>query len=66
MKEITKPNLISASHFTAARVESGTPSAYRLARKPNGDLVLQGAYVWQEGFTKSGHEWRDVPTVEAA
>ena len=46
-----------------ARVEKGTPDGYRLARKPNGDLVLQGAYIWQQG-RDYGHEWRDIPTVE--
>lgn len=46
------------------RIENTTPSEYRLARKRDGTLVLQGAYMWQEGFNKYGHEWRDIPTVE--
>lgn len=46
------------------RIESSTPGAYRLAKKPDGTLVLQGAYLWQQGFYKSGHEWRDIPTVD--
>ena len=36
-----------------------TPTAYRLAREPNGTVVLQGAYEGR-GY---GHEWRDIPTV---
>lgn len=47
----------------ASRMESREPSSYRLARKPNGDVVLQGAYRWTEG-QMHGHTWRDIPTVE--
>lgn len=49
--------------ITAARVEHNTPSEYRLATKTDGTLVLQGAYMWQQGF-EYGHKWRDIPTVE--
>ena len=45
------------------RVENPTPSDYRLAKKPDGTLVLQGAHFWQQG-QYSGYEWRDIPTVE--
>lgn len=47
----------------ASRMESYTPTSYRLARKPNGDVVLQGAYGWTAGQLH-GHTWRDIPTVE--
>ena len=43
------------------RIENITPVAYRL-RKKNGELVLQGAYFWQQG-KDCGHDWRDIPTV---
>lgn len=46
------------------RTESTVPFNYRLTKKPDGTLVLQGAYAWREGFGKSGHEWRDIPTVD--
>jgi len=46
------------------RTEKTTPCAYRLAKKADGSLVLQGAYMWQEGWDNCGHEWRDIPTVE--
>ena len=46
------------------RTEKATPDAYRLAKKSDGELVLQGAYMWQEGWTNYGHEWRDIPTVD--
>ena len=39
-----------------------TPSAYRLARKPDGTTTLQAAYLWWGG-KQYGHEWRDIPTV---
>ena len=44
------------------RIGKTIPDVYRLARKPDGELVLQGAYFWQEGNI-NGHEWRDIPTV---
>lgn len=42
-----------------------TPSIYRLVKKASGELVLQGAYEWQEG-QKYGYEWQDIPTVMEA
>lgn len=45
------------------RLERTMPDHYRLARKPNGELVLQGAYEWQQGY-RGGYTWRDIPTVE--
>jgi hypothetical protein len=53
-----------AACIVPTRIERGIPSLYRLARKPSGELVLQGAYEWQEDWSKHGHEWRDIPTVE--
>lgn len=43
---------------------SGAASAYRLARKANGDLVLQGRFDWIErgAQTNSGFDWRDIET----
>jgi len=53
--------------LSAARVESGVPVAYRLARyrTPEGfvHLKLQGAYQWTQGKA-AGHEWRDIETVD--
>lgn len=45
-------------------MEKQTPDAYRLAKKVDGTLVLQGAYMWQEGCNNYGHDWRDIPTVD--
>ena len=45
----------------AARIESGTPTGYKLKKKKNGDYVLMGVFQWSEGFC-GGFEWRELPT----
>lgn len=66
-------SIIDASNLTGpfsmpsisqTRTESTAPVAYRLAKKPDGTLVLQGAYFWMENFNDCGHEWRDIPTID--
>ena len=47
----------------ASKTRSNVPVFYRLAKKPDGTLVLMGAYQWQEG-SRYGHEWGEMPTVE--
>jgi hypothetical protein len=42
--------------------ESG-PHGYRLAKKPDGELVLQGAFVRTRGFAERTTIWRDQETV---
>lgn len=41
------------------------PSEYRLARKPDGSIILQAGYEWmsETGLT-GGVEWRDAPVVD--
>ena len=46
-----------------ARIEYKTPVMYRLFRKKNGDIILQGAFKWEEG-EMVGYEWRDIPEVQ--
>ena len=46
----------------AVKVQSHKPYEYRLARKPNGALVLQGFYTWSQGSVQGG-AWKDLPTV---
>jgi len=55
----SQPNLIVVGALTGAftmgiaapmRTEKTTPDAYRLAKKPDGTLVLQGSYMWYEGW----------------
>jgi hypothetical protein len=58
------PATIGAHTLTPTRMEQKTPSEYRLARKPDGTLVLQGAYHWTQGWDGHGFEWRDIPTVD--
>jgi hypothetical protein len=59
--------IIQTATIGAARVESGVPVAYRLARYRTAEgavhLKLQGAYQWTEGAS-SGHEWRDIETFD--
>jgi hypothetical protein len=51
--------------FTAARVESPLPLAYRLIRRGDGDgkeeYVLQGLFTWHQGGSQGG-KWRDLET----
>lgn len=44
----------------ASSIRSLDPAAYRLAVKPDGSLVLQGAYKCITG--KIGVDWEDIPT----
>jgi hypothetical protein len=59
--------ITQTSTIVAARVESGAPVAYRLARYRAAEgavhLRLQGAYEWTEGGS-FGIEWRDIETVD--
>lgn len=45
------------------RVVHGKPCDYRLARKPNGEIVLQAGHLWDCGAVR-GIEWWDRETVE--
>lgn len=45
------------------RTESNMPSTFRYARYPNGELRVQGGYVWSEGW-QGGIAWRDLPIVD--
>lgn len=56
------PQTNYAKLVSSGTVENNNPVAYRLARR-NGELILQGAYQWQQG-SMGGHEWRDIPIVE--
>ena len=44
----------------SGNIRSLDPSAYRLAVKLDGSLVLQGAYKYIAG--KGGVDWEDIPT----
>ena len=51
------------SNNDAVKVEQNIPTAYRLARKKDGTIVLQGAYQWSQGL-QGGFEWREVQMVD--
>lgn len=41
------------------------PRDFRFARKPDGKLILQGAYHWHSKCNQvGGVEWRDFPVVD--
>jgi hypothetical protein len=45
------------------RIGTVAPNEYRLAKKPDGELVLQGGCRWSCTTCASGGiEWRDIPT----
>ena len=49
--------------YSKVKSVSSNPLGYRLAKKPDGTLILQCAYQW---WTEkdSGIEWEEIPTVE--
>lgn len=51
---VTAGNIVSVKN---------SPDHYRLAKKQDGTLVLQGAYFWQDSNNVYGHDWRDIETV---
>ena len=62
----TIPDGVVFATITAAKVEEPAPRHYRLMKKMSGELVLQGAFYWHQGWGKAGFEWRDIPTeIEA-
>lgn len=66
-ESITVANTATAN-VVAARVESGTPKAYRLIRRGDGNgnmiPVLQGLFTWTQGSGRYGAEWRDLETQD--
>lgn len=42
------------------RTGSSIPSQYRLAKYPDGSLVLQGCFTWCDGMS-GGFDWNDIP-----
>lgn len=63
MSEPSSMYAIKNAQIVAARIEERAPRAYRLGRR-NGELVLQGAFFWSQGWNEGGHEWRDIPIVD--
>lgn len=55
--------LVSYGTLKPIRSESTQPCVFRYARYPNGDLRVQGGYMWHEGWS-GGIVWRDLPIVD--
>ena len=57
-------NIKSTSIGTIGPVKSESliPSSYRLAYTPEGEMVLQGAFHWTQGFAMGGFVWKTIPT----
>jgi hypothetical protein len=53
----------------AARSWKGLPDAYRLIRYRTDEgavhLKLQGYFIWTQGWSQRGGEWKDIETVDA-
>ena len=49
--------------YISSKLSDSTPRMFRLCKKQDGTLVLQGGYYWSKGFTESGLEWVDLETV---
>ena len=59
--DITSGGPYTLGTISAAKVTATHAQAYRLARKQDGTVVLQGAFAWNQG-SKYGVDWQDIPT----
>jgi hypothetical protein len=55
-------NSTSIGTIGSCKTEAATPSSYRLAYTPEGEMVLQGAFHWTQGFAMGGFVWKTIPT----
>lgn len=51
------------SDSAPCRTQSLSPVEYRLARKKDGSIILQGAFEWRDG-SRHGILWDEVPIHE--
>lgn len=56
-------NGITYGIIEPATIKDQFPRMYRLCKKKDGDLVLQGAFYWQKGWELSGYEWEELETI---
>ena len=47
---------------TPVRIERKISEHFRLAKRLNGEIILQGKYFWQEG-NNAGYTWKDIETI---
>jgi hypothetical protein len=55
---------VTTMRIEPAMIRWAVPSSYRLMKRKDGALVLQGAYRWEKGC-EAGFDWEDIETVEA-
>jgi hypothetical protein len=53
---------VTTVQIEPAMIRHAAPSSYRLMKRKDGTLVLQGAYRWEKG-SEGGHDWEDIETV---
>lgn len=54
--------MLTGHVLRAPRMSSSVPCMYRQVRYGDDPtVVLQGGYQWQEGWSDSGIDWRDMP-----
>jgi hypothetical protein len=53
---------VSNTSIGSCKIEATTPSSYRLAYTLEGEMVLQGAFHWTQGFAMGGFVWKTIPT----
>ena len=62
--ETVKPMIVVGTRPDMSMIKTGSskPDVYRLLKKKNGELVLQGMFTWNDGNNKFGYDWKDIPT----
>jgi hypothetical protein len=61
---ITEPSwILNTSNPDNGRTFSAKPSMYRLFKKKNGELILQGFFEWWSN-NGGGGDWEDIETIE--
>ena len=62
--ETVKPMIVVGTRPDMSMMKTGStkPESYRLFKKKNGELVLQGMYTWTDGNNKFGYDWKEIPT----
>jgi len=67
--DLTGGTFLTLPSKYSSRASSNAPTTFRLGKKLDGTLVLQGGFEWKEmdengRYTKGGLTWEDLPTVD--
>lgn len=58
-------NTSNKEHVCTSVIGRNTPDNFRLAKKSNGEMTLQGRFPWQcTSCGMGGEDWRNLQTVE--